>query len=110
MTWLRSLGMLLITPLMRLYLIKERLVSFKIYRQGFKAHFEIINPGKIPEGMHLFEPGVSGKEGHQGVGLYTVKKIIVSYRGKIELQNAGHKVLCTIILPFRGVHKNEAIS
>lgn len=92
------------------YPVKERLVSLKIYRQGLKAHFEIINPGKIPEGMHLFEPGVSGKEGHQGVGLYTVKKIISSYRGKIELQNAGNIVLCTIILPFRGVHGNEAIS
>lgn len=89
---------------------KERLVNLKIYRQGSEAYFEIINPGKIEEGMNLFEPGISGKEGHQGVGLYTVKKIIGSYRGKIELQNAGDKVLCTIILPFRGGHKSETIS
>lgn len=92
------------------YPVKERLVSLKVYKQGFKVHFDIINPGKIPEGMRLFKPGVSGKEGHQGVGLYTVKSIISNYRGKIELQNTGHKVLCTIILPFRGVHENEAIS
>jgi len=92
------------------YPVKERMVNLKIYRQGSEAYFEIINPGKIPEDMHLFEPGISGKEGHQGVGLYTVKKIIGSYRGKIELQNAGDKVLCTIILPFRGGHKSETIS
>jgi len=79
---------------------KERLVSLKIYRLDSKVYFEIINPGKIPEDRQPFEPGVSGKEGHQGVGLYTVKRIIGSYYGEVELQNTGDKVLCTIILPY----------
>jgi len=79
---------------------KERLVSLKIYRLDSKIYFEIINPGKIPKDIQPFEPGVSSKEGHQGVGLHTVNKIIGSYYGKVELQNTGDKVLCAIILPY----------
>lgn len=82
--------------------VPDKEVSMIINKQDKDMFIEIINPGNILEDAHfIFRPGASMKEGHSGLGLYIVKKIVESYNGEIKFTNNNGKVKFVIRLPHK---------
>lgn len=76
-------------------------VVLLINRQDSKIYIETNNPGDIPQETisSLFMPGVSMKDGHSGLGLYIVNKIIESYNGEICVESSNGRIRFLIKLP-----------
>jgi len=80
----------------------DKEVSLLINKQDSKILIETINPGTMPkETEAIFKAGVSMKEGHSGLGLYIVKKIVESYQGEITLHSFQGKLNFIVSLPCK---------
>jgi PAS domain S-box-containing protein len=58
-------------------------------------------PG-LPEGMNVFEPFATTKEGGTGLGLPIVHRIVSDHGGEISVERRGNHTVFTIILPLDG--------
>jgi len=80
---------------------EDKQVSLSIFSKGKEIIIKVLNPGVLPEDFQLiFQPGISNKPGHSGLGLHVVKQLVEKYQGDVNFQMEENSVQCKVILPL----------
>ncbi|MHC4473561.1 MAG: sensor histidine kinase, partial [Planctomycetota bacterium] len=86
---------------------EEMRIEVSTYRSERAVHLEVTDTGPgVPEDLvdEIFEPFVSRKEGGTGLGLATVRMIMLDHGGEVRLQSLpGEGASFTISLPLEAV-------
>lgn len=80
----------------------QRYIRVLVVKRGAKNVIKVSNPHHLAEEdfRHVFEAGHSTKEGHQGIGLSTVKRLVLRCQGTVHTEFEEGVVHFIVQLPI----------
>lgn len=82
--------------------VRDKRITLTTLRRGGNSVIRVSNAVHDPRTLeHLFDFGISGKSGHEGIGLNSVKRILERYHGMIYYEFEEDRVEFVVRIPTR---------
>ena len=78
-------------------------VAIEVSRHGAMAILDVLDTGPgVPEGLDIFQPFATSKDGGTGLGLSIVERIVSDHGGSIAASRRGDRTVLRVEIPVGG--------